>query len=156
MFTSLAGRAVVVTGGTRGIGKGIASVFARNGARVLITGRDSDVARTAAEELSAGGAEVSFIQADVSDREDCRRMAANAVEPGWVATKMGGAGAPDDLTLGPLTQVWLAASPETADITGGYFYHQRPRRPAPLAHDDELQKLLLESCASLTGVTLAQ
>ena len=53
MFTSIAGRAVVVTGGTRGIGKGIASVFARNGARVLITGRDSDVARAAAEELDA-------------------------------------------------------------------------------------------------------
>ena len=43
MFTPIAGRAVVVTGGSRGIGKGIASVFARNGARVLITGRDSDV-----------------------------------------------------------------------------------------------------------------
>ena len=82
-------------------------------------------------------------------------VAANAVEPGWVATKMGGAGAPDDLTQGPLTQVWLAASPETAEITGGYFYHQRPSRPAPLAHDNELQQLLLESCASLTGVRLA-
>ena len=52
MFTSIAGRAVVVTGGTRGIGKGIAAVFARNGARVLITGRDSDVARAAAQELT--------------------------------------------------------------------------------------------------------
>src|SRR6266567_4064491 len=40
MFTSIAGRAVVVTGGTRGIGKGIASVFARNGAKVLITARE--------------------------------------------------------------------------------------------------------------------
>jgi 3-oxoacyl-[acyl-carrier protein] reductase len=83
VFTSIAGRAVVVTGGTRGIGKGIASVFARNGARVLISGRDSDVARAAAEELDALAAdpgEVSFIQADVSSREDCRRMAANAIE----------------------------------------------------------------------------
>jgi NAD(P)-dependent dehydrogenase (short-subunit alcohol dehydrogenase family) len=79
---------------------------------------------------------------------------ANAVEPGWVATKMGGAGAPDDLTQAPLTQVWLAASSETADVTGGYFYHQRPRSPAPLAHDDELHQLLLDSCASLAGVTL--
>jgi 3-oxoacyl-[acyl-carrier protein] reductase len=83
MFTSIAGRAVVVTGGTRGIGKGIASVFARNGARVLITGRDSDVARAAAEELDALAerpGEVSFVQADVSSREDCRRMAAMSQE----------------------------------------------------------------------------
>ena len=81
-------------------------------------------------------------------------VVANAVEPGWVATKMGGPGAPDDLTQAPLTQVWLAVSPETADITGGYFYHQRPRTTAPLAHDGELHQLLLESCASLTGVAL--
>src|SRR3974390_3727068 len=87
MFTSIAGRAVVVTGGTRGIGKGIASVFARNGARVLITGRDSDVARAAAQELNAQASaaedppgEVSFVQADVASREDCRRMAAIAIE----------------------------------------------------------------------------
>src|SRR5271166_5665102 len=79
MFTSIAGRVVVVTGGTRGIGKGIASVFARNGARVVITGRDSDTARMAARELDALAerpGEVSFVQADVSSREDCRRMAA--------------------------------------------------------------------------------
>jgi 3-oxoacyl-[acyl-carrier protein] reductase len=86
MFTSIAGRAVVVTGGTRGIGKGIASVFARNGARVLITGRDSDTARAAADELSAQAfaaekpGDVSFVLADVASREDCRRMAAVAQE----------------------------------------------------------------------------
>ena len=87
MFTSIAGCVVVVTGGSRGIGKGIASVFARNGARVLITGRDSDVARAAAEEVNAQASaaegargEVSFVQADVASREDCRRMAAIATE----------------------------------------------------------------------------
>jgi 3-oxoacyl-[acyl-carrier protein] reductase len=80
MFTSIAGRAVVVTGGTRGIGKGIASVFARNGARVLITGRDFEAARTAADELNAGPGEVSYILADVASREDCRRVAAVAQE----------------------------------------------------------------------------
>ena len=47
MFTSIAGRAVVVTGATRGIGKGIARVFASNGARVLIVGRDEDAAAAA-------------------------------------------------------------------------------------------------------------
>ena len=53
MFTPIAGRAVVVTGGSRGIGKGVASVFARNGANVLITGRDAEVAQAAADELPA-------------------------------------------------------------------------------------------------------
>jgi 3-oxoacyl-[acyl-carrier protein] reductase len=86
MFTSIAGRAVIVTGGTRGIGKGIAGIFARNGAKVLITGRDAAAARAAADELSALAAaaaepgEVSFVLADVASREDCRRMAAIAQE----------------------------------------------------------------------------
>ena len=102
MFTSIAGRAVVVTGGTRGIGKGIASVFARNGARVLITGRDSDVARAAAEELSG---EVSFVQADVSSREDCRRMAAIAEERlGGIDVLCANAGVFPDSRLADMTE----------------------------------------------------
>ncbi len=111
MFTSIAGRAVVVTGGTRGIGKGIASVFARNGARVLITGRDSDVARAAAEELDALAerpGEVSFIQADVSNREDCRRMAANAQERlGGVDVLCANAGVFPDSLLADMTEEML-------------------------------------------------
>jgi 3-oxoacyl-[acyl-carrier protein] reductase len=77
MFTPIAGRAVVVTGGTRGIGKGIASVFARNGARVVITGRDSETGLAAADELPG---EVTFLKADTANREDCRRMAGIAEE----------------------------------------------------------------------------
>jgi len=80
MFTSIAGRAVVVTGATRGIGKGIAKVFAGAGARVLIVGRDAEAAKAAVTELSAGGAEVSHVLADVSRREDCERIAATAME----------------------------------------------------------------------------
>jgi 3-oxoacyl-[acyl-carrier protein] reductase len=78
MFTSIAGRAVVVTGGTRGIGKGIARVFAGEGCRVLIAGRGEAAAKAAVAELSAGGAEVSHVLADVSRREDCERIAAMA------------------------------------------------------------------------------
>jgi 3-oxoacyl-[acyl-carrier protein] reductase len=80
MFTSIAGRAVVVTGATRGIGKGIARVFAGAGARVLIVGRDADAAKATVNELSATGAEVSHVLADVSRREDCQRIAATAAE----------------------------------------------------------------------------
>ena len=80
MFTSIAGRAVVVTGATRGIGKGIARVFADNGARVLIVGRDKDAAASAVAELTAGGADVSYLLADISVREGCQLVAATAVE----------------------------------------------------------------------------
>ena len=80
MFTSIAGRAVVVTGATRGIGKGIARVFANSGARVLIAGRDPETAQAAATELSAEGGDVSYVLADVSRREDCARLADTATE----------------------------------------------------------------------------
>jgi 3-oxoacyl-[acyl-carrier protein] reductase len=80
MFTSIAGRAVVVTGATRGIGKGIARVFAGAGARVLIVGRAAEAAKATVGELSATGAEVSHVLADVSRREDCERIAGVAAE----------------------------------------------------------------------------
>jgi 3-oxoacyl-[acyl-carrier protein] reductase len=76
MFTPVAGRAVVVTGGTRGIGKGIASVFARAGARVLITGRDEAAGTDAVQETGA----VAFVPADVAVKADCERVAVVARE----------------------------------------------------------------------------
>jgi NAD(P)-dependent dehydrogenase (short-subunit alcohol dehydrogenase family) len=79
----------------------------------------------------------------------------NALEPGWVATKMGGPGAPDDLSLAPVTQVWLATSDDpAATVTGHYFYHQRPRETHPAASSLEVQEGLLEACGALTGVDL--
>ena len=80
---------------------------------------------------------------------------ANALEPGWVATKMGGAEAPDDLELAPKTQVWLASSdaPE-ATGSGNYFYHQKPSRVHERAHDVELQMQFLAECARLSKTAL--
>jgi NAD(P)-dependent dehydrogenase (short-subunit alcohol dehydrogenase family) len=80
----------------------------------------------------------------------------NAVDPGWVPTKMGGAGAPDDLRLGHLTQEWLATSDDPEALTsGGYWYHQRRREPARSVHDQRFQDELLEELARFTGTRLA-
>jgi NAD(P)-dependent dehydrogenase (short-subunit alcohol dehydrogenase family) len=79
----------------------------------------------------------------------------NALEPGWVPTKMGGPGAPDDLSLAPVTQAWLAVSDDpAATVTGGYFYHQRPRDVHPATRSAEVQEGLLNRCADLTAVAL--
>jgi NAD(P)-dependent dehydrogenase (short-subunit alcohol dehydrogenase family) len=79
----------------------------------------------------------------------------NSVEPGWVATKMGGPGAPDDLGAAPVTQCWLAVS-EGAEVktTGGHWYHQRRRDAHPAASDTRFQDELIDCCASLSGVPL--
>ena len=80
MFTSIAGRSVVVTGGSRGIGRGIARVFAGAGARVLVVGRDRSALDDAADGLKDVGGEVSTVVADVSDRGQCQHVADVAVE----------------------------------------------------------------------------
>lgn len=79
----------------------------------------------------------------------------NAVDPGWVPTKMGGRGAPDDLSLGVVTQAWLAVSDDpAATVSGGLFYHQRPREAHPAARSPQFQDELLTALADLTGVKL--
>lgn len=79
----------------------------------------------------------------------------NAVNPGWVPTKMGGANAPDDLRLGHLTQEWLATSKDPEALTsGGYWYHQKRERPHPAANDVQFQDRLLAELARATGTRL--
>jgi NAD(P)-dependent dehydrogenase (short-subunit alcohol dehydrogenase family) len=79
----------------------------------------------------------------------------NALEPGWVPTKMGGTSAPGDMSLAPVTQVWLAVSDDAAaKVSGQYFYHQKHRRVNPEARRTDLQDALLDYCAGLTGVVL--
>jgi len=82
-----------------------------------------------------------------------KHVLANAVNPGWVPTKMGGRSAPDDLRKGYETQVWLAASSDkAANVSGGYFYHQKPARYNPEADDVHLQERFLSLCHQITGV----
>jgi NAD(P)-dependent dehydrogenase (short-subunit alcohol dehydrogenase family) len=79
----------------------------------------------------------------------------NSLEPGWVPTKMGGAGAPDDMDQAHRTQVWLAAGDDPkADVTGEYFYHLKRRQANPQAHDAALQDRLIDTCAEISGVIL--
>jgi NAD(P)-dependent dehydrogenase (short-subunit alcohol dehydrogenase family) len=80
----------------------------------------------------------------------------NALTPGWVPTKMGGAGAPDDMEQAHLTQAWLATSDDpAARTTAGYFYHLKRREPNPEARDVGLQDKLLDICREVSGVDLS-
>jgi NAD(P)-dependent dehydrogenase (short-subunit alcohol dehydrogenase family) len=79
----------------------------------------------------------------------------NAVDPGWVPTKMGGPGAPDDFEMGYRTQTWLAVSDDPAAIVSGrYWHHRRPQVPARDVSDTRFQDELSATLAELTGVTL--
>lgn len=78
----------------------------------------------------------------------------NAVDPGWVPTKMGGPGAPDDLDEGYATQVWLATSDDDAAlVSGNYFHHLRVARHNPEADDINMQDTFLSLCEEITGVS---
>lgn len=79
----------------------------------------------------------------------------NSVEPGWVPTKMGGPGAPDDLDLAPATQAWLAVDEgNAATVTGRHFYHRQQRAVPREAHDSARQDEFLAYCADLTGTPI--
>ncbi len=81
----------------------------------------------------------------------------NAVDPGWVPTRMGGKGAPDDLQKGYETQAWLAVSnDDKAKVTGRYFHHRKENRYNAESNDATLQLKFLQLCEELTGVALDQ
>ena len=80
------------------------------------------------------------------------KVLSNAVDPGWVATKMGGKGAPDDLEAGHLTQTWLAVSNDpAANVSGGLWYHRQQQKPAAAALEPVFQDQLIAKLAELTG-----
>ena len=80
---------------------------------------------------------------------------ANALEPGWVATKMGGPGAPDDLDAGAETQAWLAVSDDaTAKVTAEYFFHKKLRKPNPATRNEARQDRLIAALAEMSGVPM--
>jgi 3-oxoacyl-[acyl-carrier protein] reductase len=105
LFTPLTDRVVLVTGGTKGIGKGIAGVFARAGANVVVAGRNRETGEAAASDL--GGA---YVAADVSRAEDCERMVAETVERfGGVDVLCANAGIFPDTKLADMTEADIDA-----------------------------------------------
>ncbi len=107
MFTPLTGRTVLVTGGTKGIGKGIARVFVRAGANVVVVGRGAEAGEAAAEDL---GDRAAFVAADVGVAADCERMAAEAVERfGGIDVLCANAGVFPDAKLEDMTEADIDA-----------------------------------------------
>ncbi|TQF34860.1 daunorubicin C-13 ketoreductase [Bradyrhizobium sp. UNPF46] len=85
------------------------------------------------------------------------KVLCNAVDPGWVRTKMGGAGAPVDIATGARTQSWLAASEDPAALVSGrYWHHLAQQQPAKQATDPEFQDELIDRLSKLTGVELPE
>ena len=81
-----------------------------------------------------------------------QNVLSNAMTPGWVPTKMGGAGAPDDIAQAHLTQAWLATSDDAeAKTTGGYFYHLKRREPNREAREISVQDRLIDICGEISG-----
>ncbi|TQF33669.1 SDR family NAD(P)-dependent oxidoreductase [Bradyrhizobium sp. UNPA324] len=85
------------------------------------------------------------------------KVLCNAVDPGWVRTKMGGAGAPVDIDTGQRTQTWLAVSKDAAAlVTGRYWHHLAQQQPASEATDPRFQDALIGKLGKLTGVELPE
>jgi NAD(P)-dependent dehydrogenase (short-subunit alcohol dehydrogenase family) len=86
----------------------------------------------------------------------CPEVFSNAVDPGWIKTKLGGPEATDELPAGAETQVWLATSDEPAAMVSGRYFKRRVELLAhPAAYDEALRDALLSEVAKMTGVGLS-
>lgn len=79
----------------------------------------------------------------------------NALDPGWVPTRMGGPSATDDINQGHRTQAWLAVSNDhSAMVSGRYFYHLRSLEPDPAVHESGRLDALMQAFRRLSCVEI--
>jgi len=96
----LDGKVAIVTGSTRGIGRATALRFAREGARVVVTGRTEDAGRAVEDEIRAAGGEGVFVPTDLAREEDVVQMVSTAMERYGALTTLVNNAAPTEL-MGP-------------------------------------------------------
>jgi NAD(P)-dependent dehydrogenase (short-subunit alcohol dehydrogenase family) len=77
-FMRLQGKTALVTGATSGIGEAIAEAFAREGARVVVTGRDQRRGETVVNKIRAAGGQASLVVADLTSKAAANRLAKEA------------------------------------------------------------------------------
>jgi NAD(P)-dependent dehydrogenase (short-subunit alcohol dehydrogenase family) len=107
--SSFAGKYAIVTGSTQGLGEAIARLFAERGAAgLIICGRNAERGRSVAADLNSETCPVHFVQADLANVEDCRRIAAAADEHfGTVHVLVNAAGVSDRGTIWDTTpELW--------------------------------------------------
>jgi NAD(P)-dependent dehydrogenase (short-subunit alcohol dehydrogenase family) len=93
---------VIVTGGTRGLGRSIASAMVHDGASVVITGRTEELGRRAEKELNGGGpGRAMFVRCDMTDERQVRTMVGVTVDTFGTPTVLVNNAAPTNLTVGP-------------------------------------------------------
>ena len=110
--------------------------------------------KTGMDRISYSDSKLHVLMLCMAAARKWSQVYANAVDPGWVPTKMGGRGAPDDLQKGYETQVWLAVSDDKkAKVSGRYFFHQKESRHHLEADDALLQERFLNLCEEITGVS---
>lgn len=176
----------LITGSADGLGQLAAKALVAQGHQVVLHARNAERAQHAAQQAPGAAHVIAGDVSDIDETKNaayliqkpqlsfsdsklhvlmlCMVVArrwpdvyANAVDPGWVPTKMGGRGAPDDLQKGYETQTWLAVSDDPrAKVSGRYFHHRAERPYSPQANDVLLQERFLSLCRAITGIAFPQ
>ena len=141
---------ILITGSTTGVGR--ATPADRPSGRGDPQRRGDRRARPAAGQRGGALSPHALMAAVARLRPDVH---ANAVDPGWVPTRMGGLDAAEDLDLAHVTQAWLATTQDPEALSsGGHWHHGRVEQTHPAVHDERFQHELITALAEHTGTHL--